>query len=142
MKERFNELATNSKNKKIRDLYRGINKLFSAIHKLINSVWKEEELPDQCKECIIVPIHKKGDKIDCNFYHSISLLSTSYKMLSNIPLSKLSQYIDEIIWDNQCGFQCNRSTVYQIFCIRQILEKNMGVQRDSISAIHRLQESL
>jgi hypothetical protein len=57
--------------------------LLSAIHKLINSVWNKEELPDQWKESIIVPIHKKGDKTDCNNYHGISLLSTSYKILSN-----------------------------------------------------------
>jgi hypothetical protein len=48
--------------------------LLSAIHKLINSVWNKEELPDQWKESIIVPIHKKGDKTDCNNYRGISLL--------------------------------------------------------------------
>jgi hypothetical protein len=31
--------------------------LLSAIHKLINYVWNKEELPDQQKESIIVPIH-------------------------------------------------------------------------------------
>jgi hypothetical protein len=51
------------------------------------------------------------------------LLSTSYKILSNILLSRLSPYVDEIIGDHQCGFQRNRSTTDQIFCIRQILEK-------------------
>jgi hypothetical protein len=30
--------------------------LLSAIHKLINFVWNKEELPDQWKESIIVPI--------------------------------------------------------------------------------------
>jgi hypothetical protein len=51
--------------------------LLSAIHKLINSVWNMEELPDQWKESVIVPIHKKGDETDCNNYRGISLLSTS-----------------------------------------------------------------
>jgi hypothetical protein len=51
------------------------------------------------------------------------VLSTSYKILSNILLSKLGLYIGEIIGDHQCGFQHNRSTTEQIFCIRQILEK-------------------
>jgi hypothetical protein len=51
--------------------------LLSAIHKLINSVWNKEELPDQWKESIIVPVHKKGDKTECNNYCGISLLSTS-----------------------------------------------------------------
>jgi hypothetical protein len=58
--------------------------LLSAIHKLVNSVWNKEELPDHWKESIIVPIHKKGDKTECNNYRGISLLSTSYTILSNI----------------------------------------------------------
>jgi hypothetical protein len=74
------------------------------------------------EESIIISIHKTGDKTDCNNYRGISLLSTSYNISSNI-LSWLSPYIDEIIGDHQCGYQCNRSTTDQIFCIRQILEK-------------------
>jgi hypothetical protein len=102
--------------------------LLSEMHKLITSVWNKEELPDQWKESIIVPIHKKGDKTDCNNYHGISLLSTSYNILSNILHLRLVSYIDEIFGDHQCGFRRNRSTTDQIFCIRQILEKKMGVQ--------------
>jgi hypothetical protein len=68
--------------------------LLSAIHKLMNSVWNKEELLDQWKEYIIVPIQKKGDQTDCNNYRGISLLLTSYKILSNILLSRLSPYID------------------------------------------------
>jgi hypothetical protein len=80
-------------------------------------------LPVQWKESIILPIHKKGNKTDCNNYLGISLLSTLYKILSNILLSRFSPYVDEIIGDHQCGFRRNRSTTDQIFCIRQILEK-------------------
>jgi hypothetical protein len=32
------------------------------IHKLIISIWKKEELPEEWKESIIAPIHKKGKK--------------------------------------------------------------------------------
>ena len=34
----------------------------SAIHKLIIAIWKKEELPEEWKESVIVPIHNKGDK--------------------------------------------------------------------------------
>jgi hypothetical protein len=96
----------------------------SVIHKLITSIWNKEKMSDQWKESIVVPIHKTGDKTDCNNYRGISLLSTSYKMLSNILLSRLSPYIDEIIGDHQCRFRCNKLITDQIFfCIRQILEK-------------------
>jgi len=93
------------------------------IHKLITSIWKEEKLPEEWKESIIVPIQKKGDKRDCNNYRGISLLPTTYKIVSNILLSRLIPYANEIIGDHQCGFRRNRSTIDHIFCIRQILEK-------------------
>jgi hypothetical protein len=44
-------------------------------------------------------------------------------MLSNILLSRLSPYTDEIIGDHQCEVRHNRSTTDHIFCIHQILEK-------------------
>jgi len=50
-------------------------------------------------------------------------LPTTYKILSNILLSRLISHAEEVIGDHQCGFQCNRSTIDHIFCIRQILEK-------------------
>jgi sorting nexin-29 len=53
----------------------------------------------------------------------ISLLSTTYRLLSNILLSKLSPYVEEIIGDHQCGFQRNRSTTDRIFCIHLVPEK-------------------
>ena len=80
-------------------------------------------MPEEWKKPIIVPIYKKGDKTDCSNYKGISLLPTIYKILSNILLSKLTTYTEEIIGDHQCGFLCNRSTPDHIFCIRQILKK-------------------
>ena len=93
------------------------------IHKLITSIWKREKLPEEWKESIIVPIHKKGDKTDCNNYRGISLLPTTYKIFSHILLSRLIPYAKEIIVDYQCGFRRNRPTTDHIFCIRQVLEK-------------------
>jgi hypothetical protein len=46
--------------------------LRSGIHNLINSIWNREELPDQEKESIIVPIYRKGDKADCSNYRGVS----------------------------------------------------------------------
>jgi hypothetical protein len=66
-------------------------------------IWNKEELPHQWKESI-VPIHKKGDETDCSNYRGISLLSTSYKILSNIFLSKLIPYADEIIGNTNAAF--------------------------------------
>jgi hypothetical protein len=74
------------------------------IQKFINSMWNNEELPDQWKQPSIEPIHKEGDETDCNTYRGISLLSTSSRILSNILLSRLSPYTYEIIGHHQCEF--------------------------------------
>jgi hypothetical protein len=59
--------------------------LLYAIHKLINSVWNKEELSDQWKESIIVPIHKKGCKtvIIIEGYHCYQLHTTFYRISSS-----------------------------------------------------------
>jgi len=61
-------------------------------------------LLEEWKESIIVPLYKKGNKADCSNYRGISVLPTMYKILSNILLSRLTPYAEEIIGDHQCGF--------------------------------------
>jgi len=55
----------------------GSRTIRGAIHKLIIAIWNKEELPEEWKESVIVPIHKKGDKTECNNYRGISLLPTT-----------------------------------------------------------------
>ena len=54
-------------------------------------------MPEKWKESIIVSIYKKGDKTECSNYRGISLLSTTYRILSNILLSRLTQYAEKIL---------------------------------------------
>jgi hypothetical protein len=91
----------------------GREKLHSEIRKLSMLIWNKE-LPYQWNESIVLPIHKKGVKTDYSNSRGILLLSTSYKILSNILLSRLIPYADEIIGDHQCGFRCSRSTIDHI----------------------------
>jgi hypothetical protein len=68
-----------------------------VIHKLINFIWNKEELPEEWKESIIVPICKKSDKRDCGKYRGISYLSIMNKILSSILQSRLTPHAEEII---------------------------------------------
>jgi len=62
-------------------------------------------------------------------------LPTTYKIFSNILLSRIIPYAEEIIVHHQCGFQHNRSlTTDHIFRIRQILEKKWEYKE----AVHQL----
>jgi hypothetical protein len=54
--------------------------IHSEIHKLTNSVWNKEELPEHRKKSIVVPIHKKDDETGCSNYRGILLLSAAYNV--------------------------------------------------------------
>jgi len=95
----------------------------NIIFLILNSIWNEQQIPEVWKDSIIVPLYKKGNKTHCSNYRGISLLSTMYKILYNILLSRLTPHAEKIIEDHQCGFRRSRSTTDHIFCIRQILEK-------------------
>jgi hypothetical protein len=76
-------------------------------------------LHDQWKESIIVPIHKKSDKTDCNNYYGISLLSTSYK-------------IDEIIGDS-VGFDVIDQLLIKFSAFARYRRKNGSTMEQYIS---------
>jgi hypothetical protein len=59
----------------------------------------------------------------CDNYRTVTLLCTTYKILANIFYAKLVSYAEKNIGEYQGGLQRGRSTVDQIFTMRQILEK-------------------
>ena len=73
----------------------------SEISKLI-SIQNKEELLEWWKELIVVPAYKQGDRTGCSNYGGISLLSSTYKILSHILLSMLTPYAEENTGDHQC----------------------------------------
>ena len=45
----------------------------NKIHKLVGIIQEKERIPEEWKLSIIYPLHKKGDKLDCQNYRGISL---------------------------------------------------------------------
>jgi hypothetical protein len=107
----------------------------SEIHKLINFVWNTEELPEQWKESIPVPVYKKGDKTDCSNFRGISLFPTTYKILTNILLFRLTSYVQKIIGYHQCGIRRNWSTTVDILHLSNTLEKKGNTMKQSINCL-------
>jgi len=64
-----------------------------------------KELPEKWKESTSVPVYKKGYKTGCSNCKGISRSLITYKTLTYILLSTLTQYAQEIIVDHQWGFK-------------------------------------
>jgi len=58
----------------------GSRTIRSEIHKLIASSWNKEELPEEWKVSIIVPIYKRDDKTECSNYRGVSFCQLCIKV--------------------------------------------------------------
>lgn len=77
-------------------------------------------IPEKWKECITVPVFKKGEKTDPENYRGISLLGSVTKLFTKIIAEEVAS---TGIADEQQGFRRNRSTIDTVFILRQKTEK-------------------
>lgn len=101
----------------------GGDKSIQMLQSLLNKIWREKVVPQDWRDSMVVPIHKKGDKANCSNYRGISLLSVPGKVLSRILYGRLLPMADAYLREGQCGFRRERSTVDMIFSTRQLVEK-------------------
>src|ERR1700733_229235 len=99
------------------------------LHTLYYQIYRSKECPKDWGKAIIVPIHKKGDKTECNNYRAISLLSIPGKVYTKVIQQRLRRYVEQAMSEEQAGFRKGRSTINQIFVIRQISEKYIEKNR-------------
>src|ERR1043165_7461975 len=93
------------------------------LHTLCDRTYQEKKCPADWGRAIIVPIYKKKDRMDCSNYRGISLLSIPGKVYTRILQQRLRRYVEEAMAEEQAGFRGGRSTIDQLFVIRQLAEK-------------------
>ena len=89
---------------------------------LVNDVWSTGQVPQQWKDATIKFLHKKKDRSDCNNYRGISLVAHSGKVLRKMVASRLSNYCERILPEEQGGFRPARSTIDMLFVMRRLQE--------------------
>ena len=94
-------------------------------------IWHEERIPEEWQEGIYMPLHKKGDRHNCENYRGLCLLNIGYKILSSILCRKLLPHCLRIIGDYQAGFVPGKATIDNIFILRQLNEKYREYGRTS-----------
>jgi hypothetical protein len=98
------------------------------------TTWNKQELPGKWKELITEPI-SNGDELEHSNSRGISLLPSTYKILSNILLSRLTPHTEETIGGHQCGLWWKRSTMITYSAFIKYLTKNIHTIKQCISCI-------
>ena len=89
----------------------GGQSIIDILYKIFNSIWSQEKTPEDFSRMIVSPIHKKGDILQGENYHAISLLLISGKVFLQIILNKIKDNVDEKLSESQFGFRTGRGTV-------------------------------
>ena len=83
----------------------------------------KEAKPEEWEDGVMIPLHKKDDRMECKNYGGICLLNVAYKILAKIIQMRLLKYTEDITGEYQSGFRSGSSTTDHLFSVRQLLEK-------------------
>ena len=95
---------------------------------LLCDIWSLESLPSDWSLSLLCPVLEMGDAIICSNYRGISLLTIAYRILSSVLCERLKPFVNKLIGSYQCGFRPGKSTIDEMFTLRQILEKTRDKQ--------------
>ena len=93
------------------------------LEKLFTAIWSQEKIPAAWSKGLIVKIPKKGDRSVYDNYRGITLLSVPRKIFSRVIIQRIKDGIEEKLLEEQDGFRRGRSTIEQLFSLRNILEQ-------------------
>ena len=88
---------------------------------MFSVIWREEIVPPQWREGLIVNLFKKGDKEDPG---GITLLSVVGKVFCKILNDRLVQHSDEgqALHEGQAGFRKKRSCIDNVYMLNEIVQ--------------------
>ena len=95
----------------------------SRLARCYNRLWESEKWPQVWEKGLIVKIFKKGDLRDYNNWRGVTLLPVISKIFCRMMLEWIKIGINKKLRKEQARFRPKRSTMEQIFILRNILEQ-------------------
>ena len=95
------------------------------ISTIVNNSFKTGIYPDMFKVAKIIPLHKKGSKLDLTNYRPISLLSNLSKIFEKMMHIRLYKFLDRFkcLHHLQFGFRTKHSTTHALIDITETIRK-------------------
>ena len=97
--------------------------------------------PSDWKNTVIVPVYKKGTRLDCTNYMGISLMSVVGKVFAWVLNERVKGLTVDKVMDEQGGFRAGRGCNDQIFAVKQIVEKTIEKDKKTYMAFVDLEKA-
>ena len=98
------------------------SKAFSKpLAELINLWLNQGKFPTILKIAKVIPVHKTGDKSECDNYRPVSLISNISKLIEKTVHERLYSFLEkeQLLFEGQFGFRNNRSTTDKLINITE-----------------------
>ena len=90
--------------------------------KLYNRTMESERMPEEWRDCVLIPIFKNKDDVEsCSNHRGIKLISHTMKQWERIVERRLRS--DLKFSNQQYGFMPGKSTTDALFALRMLMEK-------------------
>ena len=85
-------------------------------------------VPQSFKEARVIPLFKKGSKLDPGNYRPVSILNVMSKVLERAVHTQLNEYLHVrgLLIENQSGFRSGYSTDSSLICLTDYIKHEMG----------------
>ena len=103
-------------NSKILKLLSGNLMLIGAVSNLFRSCVKYEKVPEIWKHAIVIPLSKKGSRLDASNYRPVSLTCVLCKVYEKLSRRHILQHVQNKVSSLQHGFVTGKS------CLSNLLE--------------------
>ena len=100
-----------------------------VLHSTCEQIWKTQQLPQDWKRLVFIPVLKKGNAKECSHSHTIALISHTSKAMLKILQARFQPYMNRELPDVQAGFRKGRRTKDQIPNICWIIENARKLQK-------------
>ena len=97
---------------------------------MCQQIWKTQQMPQDWKRSVFIPIPKKGNAIEYSNNCTIVLISHANKVMLKILQARHQQYVYHELPDVQDGFRKGRGTRDQIANIHWIIDKAREFQKN------------
>ena len=107
-----------------------------VLQSICQQIWKTQQLPQDWKRSVFIPIPKKDNVKECSNDCTIALISHASKVMLKILQARLQQYMNHELPDVQAGLRKGRGTRDQIANICWIMEKAREFQKNILFLLY------
>ena len=106
----------------------GADSIIAPVSHMINMSIMSQTVPSAFKQARVLPLYKKGSKLDVGNYRPVSVLSVLSKVLERAIHGQLSEYLKKrgLLYEHQSGFRGSFSTDTCLAGLSDFVRAEMG----------------